>query len=513
MKSKLISILLCLALMFTILAGCGSTPTTSTPAPDVTPESTDNAGGDPAPVKRTDMTVALSARYPTLDPNEYPTDISRLVIENLVQMNYSTGEIEPGIAESWSTSEDGTVWTLKIREDAYFHNGEQCTADDVIYSVEKIHESSYGFAYDNVTVTKNGDFEVTLEFPEYTNLTMYDVVIPIFCASAFEEMGYDAYFEALIGTGPYVLSEYDTATGTAVLTRNENYWGEPGKLETIKFVIVSDMSAALIALASQNVDFAEIDATVFDSAVADPNLAVSYASPVKAYTMMFNTTVYPTSELKFRQALCYAIDKELIAQVSEVEGNYEITNSFYASVWGEKPEDISSYSYDPDMAKSLLAEIGIDSYDLGTITILSQHKDMMEVIQQNLAEIGITFKLSMVDSVAHRQTMNNGDFIVGITAATDVNVSPVWTFYSYFDGSMCYSGYQSEEMDELSATIYYDTDKEAVENAKAEVMKIATDEALYNIIYLKGSIFAHQNGLVTDMSDNRNRHFENFCWE
>lgn len=496
---RMIALLLCLAMTTCLLAGCGSTAET--------PVNQD------ASAERTDMTIALAARYPTLDPNEYPTDITRLVIENLVQMNYSTGEIEPGIAESWMISDDGTTWTLKIRENAYFHNGEQCTADDVVYSVEKIHESSYGYSYDNVIVTKNGDFEVTLQFPEYTNLTMYDIVIPIFCASAFEELGYDAYFEELIGTGPYALDEYDAATGTAVLTRNENYWGKPGKLETIKFVIISDMSATLIALANGEIDFAQIDATVFDTAASNSKLAVSYARPVKAYTMVFNTSVYPTSELKFRQALCYAVDKELIAQISEVEGNYEVTNSFYASVWGDKPEDLASYAYDPDMAKSLLAELGIESYDLGTITIQAQHKGMMEVIQQNLADIGITFKLTMADSVAHRQTINTGDFIVGITAATDVNVSPVWTFYSYFNSSMCYSCYQSHEVDTLANAIYYDTDQDAVAAAKQEIMKIATDEALYSMIYLKGDIFAHQAGLVTDMSDNRNRHFENFYWE
>ena len=290
MKRKLIALLLCLTLMAAIFAGCSA----AKPAQEATQENTqdiDTAADAAADAGRTDMTIALSASYPTLDPNEYPTDISRLVIENLVEMNYSTGEIEPGIAESWTTSEDGTVWTLKIREDVYFHNGEQCTADDVIFSVEKIHESSYGFSYDDVIATKNGDFEVMLQFPEYTNLTMYDVVIPIFCASAFEELGYDAYFEKLIGTGPYALSEYDTATSTAVLTRNDNYWGEAGKLETIKFVVISDMSATLIALSNGEVDFAEIDATVFDSAESSPNLAVSYAHPVKAYTMVFNTSV------------------------------------------------------------------------------------------------------------------------------------------------------------------------------------------------------------------------------
>lgn len=462
---------------------------------------------------RTDMTVALSDRFPTLDPNEYPTDITRLVIENLVNMNYSTGELEPGIAESWTTSEDGKIWTLKLRDHVYFHNGQQCTADDVLFSVDKIHESSYGYSYDGVTASKNGDFEVTLEFPEYTNLTMYDVVIPIFCKSAFEEMGYDAYFEKLIGTGPYMLDSFDTATGTAVLTRNDSYWGTPAKLETIKFVTISDMSAKLIALENGEVDYAEIDSTVYSQAVSDPNLAIDFSKPVKAYMMVFNTSVSPTSELKFRQAMCYAIDRELIAEISEVEGNYELTDSFYASVWGDKPEGISSYGYDPEKAKELLSEIGLDGgCDLGTINILSQHKSMMEVIQQNLAELGITFDISMVDSVAHRQALNTGDFTVGITAATDVNVSPVWTFYSYFNSDSGYSRYQDETLNGLADTIYYDTDQDAVADAKNEAMKIATDEALYDMLYLKGSIYAHKADLVPDMSDNRNRHFENFYW-
>ena len=516
---KPLALLLCTALILGLAAGCATTPSADTTTAAGTAatqvgQTTAPASTTPETPVKAALTVALGAKYPTLDPNYYPTDISRLVMEDLVTMNYTTSEIVPTLAESWAISEDGMTWTLKLRQGVTFHDGSPFTADDVLYSVEHAKEGPNAYAYEGVTFEAKGDFEVAIVFPEYTNLLQYDVSIPILCAEKHKALGDTEYFEQLIGTGPYSVESYDSATGVTVLKRNDSYWGETGKMETITFRVISDQSATLIALENGEVDFAMIDSTVYNTASRSQTLDVAFGPAILAYTLCFNTKVYPASEKAFRQAVSYAVDRELVASVSEVEGNYEIADAFYATVWGDRPSGLTSYNYDPDKAVALLDDMGLQRpYDLGTLSILPAHKNMVEALQQNLSEIGLTFKIEMLESVAHRDLLRSDNFIIGITAGTDINVAPVYTFYSYFNHNMNpFNKYQSDTTDALADKVYLSVNQQEVSASMEELMRIASEEALYSILFLNGRIFAHATGLVTDMSDSRNRHFENFAW-
>ena len=516
---KSLALLLSAALLLGLAASCAATlPADTTTAANAATQAGQTtaaaASATPETPAKTALTVALSAKYPTLDPNYYPTDISRLVMEDLVAMNYTTSEIVPALAESWRISDDGMTWTLKLREGVTFHDGSPFTSSDVLYSVEHAKEGPNAYAYEGVTFEANGDYEVVIVFPEYTNLLQYDVSIPILCAEKHKELGDAAYFEQLIGTGPYSVESYDSATGVTVLKRNARYCGALGKLETITFRVISDQSATLIALENGEIDFAMIDSTVYNAANSSEKLDVAFGPAILAYTLCFNTQVYPASEKAFRQAIGYAVDRELIASVSEVEGNYEIATSFFASVWGEKPAGLASYGYNPDKATALLDGMGLERpYDLGTLSILPAHKNMVEALQQNLGEVGITFRIEMLESVAHRDLLRSDNFVLGITAGTDINVAPVYTFYSYFNHNMNpFNKYQSDITDALADKVYLSVNQQEVRASMEELMGIASEEALYSILFLNGRIFAHAKGLVTDMSDSRNRHFENFDW-
>lgn len=485
-----------------------------TDEPDTALDSESDATAEIDDSKQQELKIALSAKYPSLDPNYYPTDISRLVIENLVEMSYIDGEIVPGLAKDWTVSDDGRVWEFELRDDVVFHDGTPMTSADVLYSAELAAQGPSSYSYVDTTFEAPSDYEFKITFPSYTNLTKYDVSIPIVNSAKHKELGDTAYWEQAIGTGPYALESYDSATGIAKLVRNENYWGEKGKIANITFRVISDVTSVLIALEKGEVDFAQIDASVYNSAQKSDKLDLTFSVPCLACCLVFNTQEAPTNDPRFRQAVNYAIDRNLVAQIGSIDGNYEIANSFYASVWGEKPDGLTSYEYNPEKATQLLEEMGIQlPCDLGTVSILSNQKQMMEVVKQNLEAVGIKIELEMLDSVAQMTNLNSGNFRLGITPSLDVNVAPVWTFYSYFYSENSYSRCQDEHIDDLAEKVYLDVDQTVVRDSMNELMQIASDDALYGMLFLEGRAFAYTKGLHVDMSDTRNRHFENYYWE
>lgn len=495
MKRRLIAITLVLTCILSLsLTGCG--------------------GSERESAKNNELNVALSAKFPSLDPNSYPSDISRLVMENLLEVNYKDSKLEPGIAESWNVSSDGLVWDFKIRKDVTFHNGEPVTVEDVLYSANLCADSPSGYGYENAKFEIISDDEFRITYPDYTNLRIYDAVIPIVDADQFKKLGDNAYWEQLIGTGPYKLESYDSATGVAKLVKNDKYWGEAGKLDKITFRVISDVTSGLIALQKGEIDFAQIDSSIYSSVEKDENLETAFSIPCLANILVFNTQEKPTNDKRFRQAVNLAIDRDLVAQAGEIKGNYEVADAFYASVWGDKPKGLSAYEFNPEKAKKLLKDMGVKTpVDLGKVSILSEQKSMMEIVKQNLEDVGIKIELETLDSVAHLDNLKGNSFKLGVTQPMDVNSAPVWTFYSFFNSGLNYAKCNDANMDKLADSVYTDTDQAKVAKSEAELMRIATDESLYGMMYLKGRPFAFAKGLKADMSDTRNRHFENFYWE
>ena len=360
------------------------------------------------------LTAAYTYKAP-LDPFDYATDITRTIVEPLIRydgLKEADEQVTPMLAESYEISEDGLTWTFKLR-DAQFSDGKQVTADDVVGSLDYALTTATGagnFAGFSAEAVDEKTVAITVPVAaEY--IRYYLGNLPIINAEKFEAEGAEAYFETLTGTGPFVLQSYDEATGVAELTANENYWGGKPALDAINFRYVPDANTVLIALQKGEVDYAPITSATYNQANKDSKLKTQFSAPILGNYIIFNTQSEIVADQALRQAILFAIDTDGVALMSEVPGNYQVPHGFFQPEWGmDKPEGFTEYAYDPEKAKELLAEAGIETpVDLGEISITQDQKAMWEAIQQNLADVGINISVSSVETTIWLDKLWKGD--------------------------------------------------------------------------------------------------------
>ena len=497
MKKRVLSILLCCATAAALLTGCGG---------GETPSKTDNNDTD-------SIVVAYDRKVP-LDPFTYSNDLTRNIVDYLIEFDREQAENE-GItlvlAESYNHSDDKKTWTFTLR-DAQFSNGSALDAGDVVASLEYALTTPMGAGnYEGYHAEAQDDKTVVFTTDRYSdNVPYYLARLPIIDAETFESLGEDEYFSQMIGTGAYVLDSYDEATGLAKLAANESYWGEQPAITHVTMRYIPDPNTALIALRGGEIDFASISSSNYSQAAGDDALKIQFSRPILGNYLVFNAQADPVSNQKLRQAILYAIDTEGIAAMSAVEGDYQVLHGFYQPEWGvDKPENFTEYSYDPDKARELIAESGLQTpIDLGTINIMDSQKSIWEVVQQNLAEVGINIQISSVESTVWLDGIWKGDFLIAALTDTDI-VASGYTgicdmFYSWgIESGYNYSRYSDPELDELLTAAAQSTEKADQNKYFGDALNIINDQALWGIIYTYGRIFAMDANLnaQTDIPD------------
>jgi peptide/nickel transport system substrate-binding protein len=504
---KMLIIMLCFTMVITSLAGCGANSKDDTSA--------QSDGTVETSAKRDDLVVAYSNKSSSLDTyNNNPSDIQLLVLDTLVGYSSEENKLTPKLAESWERSDDGLVWTFKLRDDVYFQDGTKLTANDVAYSFDQLKAGTFAPQYPDYTAEVIDDTTIKISTTKY--LVGDELKFSYICivnSAMYKELGAVAYFEKLNGSGPYVLDSYDSTTGMAVLVRNEKYWGELPKLKKITFRYIPDVSTIATALANGEVDFAKTSASVYSTLENNPDIETKFSDPTSLNYIIFNTQQYPTSELKFRQAICYAIDNKTIAEAAEIPGNYEVLSSFYTALWGDKPEGLTEYEYNPEKAKELLAELGIETpYDLGTVPIMDNQKVMLELVQQYLADVGITIKFEQLDESAYFEAMDGGNFKLGAMSGIVADAGKIILLDMFLNsknigGSGNYASLSDPKMDALIETMNKSLTEEEASKAEGNVMVSESQIAAYDFVYNSGVLYSYRKGLnihIKNRKDIRN---------
>ncbi|MCY4009826.1 MAG: ABC transporter substrate-binding protein [Anaerolineaceae bacterium] len=322
----------------------------------------------------------------------------------------------PWLATSWETSEDGMLWTFHLRDDVTFHDGRSLTAEDFVWSITRLlapetaspqsgrlRSISHAVAVDDTTleVHMNDPFPLLLE-----HLSNTGVVQP-YHPEFYEEAG-DQFGREFVGVGPYVLEE--VATGESVtLVRNPDYnWGPPFvmnqgpyHIERLEFVIIPEPSTVLAGLETGEIDYAAVQASDVAYLRTLDHLTVlegSFQGMLPA--LHFNMSKAPFDDIRVRQALNHALDRQLLVDVI-LEGHgrpqYGPISSTIGGYW-EGVEEIG-YHYDPERARELLAEAGFaDGLELEFKCLTPTFNTLCEVIQQLFGDVGITANIVLVDA-------------------------------------------------------------------------------------------------------------------
>ncbi|WP_031466000.1 ABC transporter substrate-binding protein [Sciscionella sediminilitoris] len=329
-----------------------------------------NRPSSPPPGKPTGvLRIANNAEPQSLDPTIVSNiaDLGILkhnIYESLVHYRTGTNKLEPQLAESYESSPDTREWIFRLRRGVKFHDGSDFTSASVKASFEYAKNSggSTGrFLPDNATydVSDPHVLRVTMPtpFPDMArNVAAQKLLSPKLLAA-----GESAIKQKPAGTGPFRFVSYRTAQ-SVILEANPDYWQHGGGpyLERLEFLIIPDQDSRIAALRSGSVDLV-LQLTPTDSVTlqGDPNMVVTRNQAWTTSRLFLFTKTPPMDNVKLRQALACAIDRQaLIKSVLRGVGG-KPSNSWVApGVYGyQEPTDANTY--DPDRARKLIAESGL----------------------------------------------------------------------------------------------------------------------------------------------------------
>ena len=457
MKKSPIGGLAVAALVAVTVAGCAST---------TTPSDTDKES----------VTIGLNVSLASLQPMSAFSREEQYVIANVFDtlVQYEDGEYVPELAESYEISEDQLTYTLELRDDVTFHNGEPLTADDVKYTFDSM--PSFPFWQENASYVASTEVidEYTVAI-HMTAATAYNMVVisgtEIINEAAIEEYGVDDQFHP-VGTGPYTFVSYD-GTGTIELERNEDYFGwadgEPAPIKNVTYKVFADAESMALSLSANELDLvAKLGASNALQFDGNADFTVDYVDADAVYLVLFNTEVEPFNDPLVRQAIAYGIDRDAVNQLVS-EGKDVAWDYFYSENAAGAPDydGLEHYEYDLDKAKDLLAEAGYpDGITLSSPVPTMGGLDSYAVaIQEQLAAMGITFELETFEQNALYDKIFAVDYqILPFSLSTEIyDMSyPVQFFLSPAADAMPFptGGFGTPELDALLLEAGASTDLE-----------------------------------------------------
>jgi len=347
------------------------------------------------------------------------------------------GELRGELAEHWETTADG--WLFKLRE-AYFHNGQRVAAADVKWTIEQIaapKSTAYlrGAMQDIATVETPDDMTVHMITKQPISSLPYWFAMPQApIISRESDTGVGA-----IGAGPFVMTSNERGIGVRLAPFPQFYRPGVPKLKELQMTVYADENLRVSALQAGDLDMIEyVPWQSIDSIATNTKLKMDSTDGPFMY-LVFNGATGPFKDARVRQAVAFAIKREDVAKAA-----------FYghASTLGGMPlpsrspyynEKLAHYwNHDPARAKQLLADAGVG--EGFSCTLLSNitngmHKSTAEVVQQNLAEIGIQVQLALPDWANFLTLGNRGQYEFAVNGTTLDNNDPD-SLTSLLDGSL-----------------------------------------------------------------------------
>ena len=417
-----------------VLGACQPAPDASSPAATSGPGGTTGPGGTSVPSEaalRPELRIATATfGNEQLDPIKALTDngrFLRLLFDPLIGSNYAGEEIskDTGVAEDWTISDDGLVYTFTIRDGITFHNGETLTADDVKFSLDRYktpdattpNTARIAGLLDTITVQSPTQLEVRLTAPSFLFLTLLSNLVDpgalIVPKDYFEQVGAEEFGQNPIGSGPYKLVERETGSHITVEQASDEHWaiGTP-RFERVTLNLVAEEGTRLAMLRAGDIDFIDMGLDKVTALESEGFRIFQHNGLSVLYAFFQVRDGDPTADAKFREALSHAINRDelaatLLGGLAEPTGN----------VWPGVGEPIAPTTFDVGAAEQLLAQTpygpGRQDVNLQLQTMpregWPQLLPMAQAVQDYWRRIGITTTITHRDFGAFRtEWLNDG---------------------------------------------------------------------------------------------------------
>jgi len=449
------------------------------------------------------MTAPYAASFGSLDPHATPRAQDDIVGKALQRSLYSwdTANNKPvlELAKSVSASPDGLTFTYKLRDDAYFHNGRKMTADDIIWSYNRIMDGTKGFPGARyvriikgaVDVEKGQAKEISglKKIDDFTlEMTLTERVEPgyyFFAGTTAilprEEVEKGNYGAHPVGLGPFKFKEH--IPGSRVVAERWDKFYKPGKpyADKLEVLIMAEAAARDVAFRNKEIDTSILGPAQYVAYRADPDLSKGILEVAEMFTraMLYNPTYKPFADKRVRQAINYAIDTNLIIKRLVKDKAYRAV-SWLPPSSAAFDKTMKPYPFDPAKAKKLLADAGYPNgfeFELSTSQNESWGLPIVEAIIPYLDKVGIKLKPKLVEVTVLTEIAMKGEHqaFIGSNLTGPDSLATLRCFYSKTPRTACnYTSFNNPEFDKL-----LDAAGEAADMAKRNDLLRQANNLLY----------------------------------
>ncbi len=402
--------------------------------------------------------VSLDPQLETTAPGSW---VFSQILEPLITVNQDM-EIESRLATSWEFI-DPTRLRFTLRQDVTFHDGTPFNAEAVAFTWDRAFNNDPPGRWKALAGPVSGveivdEYTVDIVASQPYGPMLLTVTMPytgVVSPTAVETMGDDAFSRAPVGTGPFKFVEW-RANDRIVIEANDDYWRGRPALDRIVFRTVPEEGARMLSLRTGEADMVLMPTpSDLPALEADPDFIVEGAPGVGVFYLAFNLERPAVSDVRVRQAVAHAIDRELIAEAILEGGGVLATSVIGEPVFGYKDmELLERYPYDPERAIELLEEAGytrgndgLMRDDAGQVLRLDalpsngrslKDREIAEVLQEFLRQVGIEVELHVFEWATTFSLMR------GETLDYDLNSFTWFTTTADADYTM-YSNYVSTE--------------------------------------------------------------------
>ena len=469
-KMKKIGAAILAACMVVSMAACGNSATTGDNGSQS--ESSSNSG-------KTDIVIAVDADIDTLHPANFSTtvelNILNQIYDTLMYMNPDeTHDPEPRIAESYEISVDGLA------------------------SVD---------TPDDTTVVCH------LEYP-YSPFLLGVCNVHI-ASKSYYEASADNFVSLPVGTGPYKYVGRNKGSDIT-LEAYDGYYRGVAAIKNVKFEVIPDEATMAVALQTGEINFADIEPASISQLQANKDITIARVDTSAFSYVCMNLEKEPFNDVRVRQAINYALNRENIIAVC-YDGEAEVNSNICAKTRMGYQDSQLQYTYDVEKAKALLAEAGIEiPYNLGEMLVAEKYSNLAAVIQNDLKAIGLDVTIKVAEFNSFIGDLTSGNYtITALNMTLDGDTQSLeMAFTTDYIGMANNARYSDPEMDELFAQAQKESDTEKRTELFNQAFSKAQDEAIYAVIGNPLELFAYNNSLdVPEIAFEGAYFIYNFSWK
>jgi len=468
-RTRRLSLIAALAATAVILSACAGSPeptvTTGTGTPD--PDATLHVGLVLEPTNLDIRHTSGAALEQILIDNIYEGLVSR------TQEN----EIEGRLASDYTVSDDGLTYTFTLNEGIQFHDGTALTAADVVSSYETVRtdatvQGNAEFAkVSSITAPDATTVEIVLTEPDQNFL--FTLTGP--AGLVFKTGDTTDLKSAENGTGPFTLTRWNKGS-TITFARNDDYWGEKAGVAQVEFQYIPDFTAGVNAALAGDVDvLTAVDPNLAPQLEDSGEFALTKGRTTDKATLAFNNQKAPLDDVRVREALRLAIDHDALVEAVGAG------TTLYGPIPELDPgyEDLSDViSYDPEKAKSLLAEAGQEDLEL-TLTIPAFYGTTVpKVLISDFKKVGVSLEVNSVEFPTWLEDVyTNHDYDLSFV----LHVEP--RDFGNFADPEYYFGYDNTEVQRLYAEALAEVDPDKSAELLAQAARIVSEDHAADWLY------------------------------